>query len=264
MMRHRIQNNPGPYLVLILAAVGILAAVLAVFYLRSRNTPGAAVQTIPLASGTSSGGTEVSELESDISRVSLRLSEGQAQPETVVRLPLAIGEPLPEDEIARILARLPEIEAEPEDQVDFRLAQDPIPPPLTGDTIDEPFPPPPTDVSVTPADSGPLEVLRFAPEGEIPIAPFVSVTFNQPMVPLATLGDLAAEQVPVQIEPALPGTWRWLGTKTLTFEYDSELIDRLPKATVYRVSDPGRHPIGHRRRAGGDGGVDLSTPRRRR
>ncbi len=82
-------------------------------------------------------------MEAGVSRVALRLSEGQAQPETPVRLPLAVGEPLPEDEIARILARLPELVPEEEDQVDFRLAQDPIPPPLTGETIDEPFPPPP-------------------------------------------------------------------------------------------------------------------------
>ena len=42
----------------------------------------------------------------------------------------------------------------------------------------------------------------------------------------------------LKIEPSLPGTWRWLGAKTLTFEYDSELIDRLPKATEYRVTVP--------------------------
>ena len=87
-------------------------------------------------------------------------------------------------------------------------------------------------------EAGPLQVLRFAPEGEIPIAPFVSVTFNQPMVPLGTLSDLSEKEVPLKIEPPLPGTWRWLGTKTLTFEYDSELIDRLPKATEYRVTVP--------------------------
>ena len=40
----------------------------------------------------------------------------------------------------------------------------------------------------------------------------------------------------MHIEPALPGTWRWVGTQTLTFEYDSTLIDRLPKATDYHVS----------------------------
>ncbi len=70
------------------------------------------------------------------------------------------------------------------------------------------------------------------------MAPFLSVTFNQPMVPLATIEDLQAGDVPVQIEPALEGTWRWLGTKTLTFEYDSALIDRFPKATSYTATIP--------------------------
>jgi hypothetical protein len=40
------------------------------------------------------------------------------------------------------------------------------------------------------------------------------------------------------VQPPLPGTWRWLGTKTLTFNYDSNLIDRLPKATIYTVTIP--------------------------
>jgi hypothetical protein len=81
-------------------------------------------------------------------------------------------------------------------------------------------------------------VLRFAPEGEIPIAPFVSVRSINRWCRLGTLSDLAATDVPVQIEPALSGTWRWVGTKTLTFEYDSDLIDRLPKATEYHLTVP--------------------------
>jgi hypothetical protein len=44
--------------------------------------------------------------------------------------------------------------------------------------------------------AGPLQVLRYAPEGEIPLAPFVDVPFNQPMVPLGTLESLA-EEAPV-------------------------------------------------------------------
>lgn len=52
---------------------------------------------------------------------------------------------------------------------------------------------------------GPLEVLRFQPAGEVEVAPFVSVTFNQPMVPLATLDQLASEDVSVVITPAIEG-----------------------------------------------------------
>ncbi|MEZ4735145.1 MAG: alpha-2-macroglobulin family protein [Caldilineaceae bacterium] len=76
------------------------------------------------------------------------------------------------------------------------------------------------------------------PRRGIPIAPFLSVTFNQPMVPLTTLAELSAADVPVTLTPELPGVWKWLGTKTLTFEYQSEAIDRFPKATEYTVEIP--------------------------
>src|SRR5690606_111864 len=105
---------------------------------------------------------------------------------------------------------------------DFRLPEESLRPPQTFDTITTTFP---TTQSVDVPEvvpSGPLEVLRFAPEGEIPLAPFLSVTFNQPMVPLATIDALDAVDVPVQLTPEVPGIWRWVGTQTLTFEYSDE------------------------------------------
>jgi len=172
------------------------------------------------------------------SGLALTLSEGSAQPQDVQRLPVTEGEPLTDDQITAILARLPALELEPDDQLDFRLPDETLPPPRPGDTIDHPFPF--TDEEIPPevVEEGPLEVLRYSPEGEVPIAPFLSVTFNQPMVPLTALEDLAAMDVPVTIEPELPGAWRWAGTKTLTFQVDSDEIDRLPKATVYQVTVP--------------------------
>ena len=168
----------------------------------------------------------------------VELSPGQAQIQPLQISPLATGEPLSLEEIELIFSRLPALLLDSDDQTVFNLPQELLPPPRPGNTIKEPFPPLETGPTPGTVEAGPLQVLRFAPEGEIPIAPFVSVTFNQPMVPVGTLSDLAALDVPAQIEPALPGTWRWLGTKTLTFEYDSELIDRLPKATEYRVTVP--------------------------
>jgi len=170
--------------------------------------------------------------------LTVALSEGQEQLETPQPPPLAAGVPLSEGDLALIYARLPELLPDEGDRDDFRLPDDVIPPPRTGETVEEPFPPPPVAIEQGPVDSGPLEILRYSPEGEIPIAPFVSITFNQPMVPLATLEDLTAAQVPVRLEPDLPGTWRWLGTKTLNFQADSSLIDRLPMATEYTVTVP--------------------------
>jgi uncharacterized protein YfaS (alpha-2-macroglobulin family) len=166
------------------------------------------------------------------------LSDGLPQSQKTEVLPAAISEPIPAEEVDTILSRLPALTSEPDQQADFKLPLEVLPPPRPGNIIQEKFPPAVNETNPGEVDSGPLQVLRYAPEGDIPIAPFVSVTFNQPMVPLGTLGDLAQADVPLKIEPSLPGTWRWLGTKTLTFEYDSKLIDRLPKATEYRATVP--------------------------
>jgi hypothetical protein len=170
--------------------------------------------------------------------IGVELSEGRSSPQRAEAHPLATGEPLSPEETELILSRLPTLISDPDQQVEFSLPKDVLPPPRPGNTVTETFPPLATGPTPSAVDVGSLQVLRFAPEGEIPIAPFVSITFNQPMAPLGTLGDLTALDVPARIEPSLPGTWRWLGTKTLTFEYDSELIDRLPKATEYRVTVP--------------------------
>ena len=183
----------------------------------------------PPASATSTTGP---------ARLLMRLSQGQDVPETAVPLAVVGGDPLTEEEIADILARLPEIPTEEDDQQDYLLAGDPIPPPRPGQTIEQPFPVPQPEVGPEEVPTGPLEVVRFSPEGAIDLAPFLSVTFNQPMVPLATLEALAAEDVPVQLTPAIPGVWKWLGTKTLTFEYEGDEVDRFPMATEYRVDIP--------------------------
>jgi hypothetical protein len=153
-------------------------------------------------------------------------------------LPLATGEPLSPEEIELILARLPALPFVPDQQTEFNRPPEVLPPPRPGNTIKETFPPLKAEPTPGTVEAGPLQVLRFAPEGEIPIAPFVSVTFNQPMVPLGTLAIWRPKMCLCKLKPSLPGTWRWLGTKTLTFEYDSELIDRLPKATEYKVTVP--------------------------
>ena len=167
----------------------------------------------------------------------LTLSDGSAQPEDSQPLPVVEGQPLSEDAIQRVLARLPELIVDVGAQQEFRLPDESLPPPRTGETIEEVFPPEEA-VASPEIESGPLEVLRYAPEGEIPIAPFINVTFNQPMAPLTSLGNLTSADVPVRVEPDLPGTWRWLGTRTLNFQFDSEQIDRLPMATEFTVTIP--------------------------
>ena len=64
--------------------------------------------------------------------MSIRLSEGKAQPQEVTPMPVTPGQPLSADEVGQILARVPELATEPGDQSDFHLAQQPIPPPAAG------------------------------------------------------------------------------------------------------------------------------------
>ena len=172
----------------------------------------------------------------------ITLSEGSEQPQEAVTRTVTVGEPLSAEETAALLQRMPPLETDAADQVDFRLPEALVPPPSPETRIDSAFPPTATAPLSVEVVGGDLEVLRFAPEGEIRMAPFLQVTFNQPMAPLGTLEQIGAADVPVTITPQLPGVWKWLGTKTLTFEYKGETgdpaVDRFPMATAYSVEIP--------------------------
>ena len=137
--------------------------------------------------------------------------------------------------ITSVLDRVPPFKTA-NDKVPFKRPAESLPRPRAGATIEKPFggprrPKPP------PTDSGPLRVLRHQPVGDVDIAPDLSVTFNQPMVPLATLADLDQSHIPVKVTPALEGRWRWIGVRTLRFEFKGN-VDRLPMATTYSVEVP--------------------------
>jgi uncharacterized protein YfaS (alpha-2-macroglobulin family) len=79
-----------------------------------------------------------------------------------------------------------------------------------------------------------VEIIDFGPEGLMPIEnrqPRIYVMFNQPMVPIAKLGEPIVESPILRIEPPVPGTFRWYGTRTLSFEPDVPLLEH----PVYRV-----------------------------
>ena len=133
--------------------------------------------------------------------------------------------------------RLPPWEGEDAGAAAFNRPAQSLLPPRTGKTVDQPFPAGP-DITAPEIDPGPLEVLRVQPEGEVGLAPYLSITFNQPMVPLATVEQLDDFDVPVEMTPPLPGRWQWIGTRTLRFEHDQEIFDRLPMATTYVVEIP--------------------------
>jgi alpha-2-macroglobulin len=165
-----------------------------------------------------------------------RLSEGTEQPVVPQNATtVAPSSRLSESETQNVLKRLPPLKAEPTDEQDLALRDRSLPPPRTGKTVSAVFPPPvETARPDTAVNAGPLEVLRYSPEGDVPIAPQLSVTFSQPMTAVTSIEQLAAGDVPVQLTPQPKGRWRWVGTKTLLFEPE----DRLPMATDYRVSVP--------------------------
>ncbi len=125
---------------------------------------------------------------------------------------------LPEAEAQSLLARLKPIAVQAEDKKDFALRERSLPPPRTGATVQTPFPPPARPPAPDPEEAGPLSVLRFSPEGELPLAGNLSVTFSQPMVAVTSHADTVAKGVPLKLSRAPEGKWRWVGTKTLLFE----------------------------------------------
>jgi hypothetical protein len=133
-------------------------------------------------------------------------------------------------EANNVLARLSELKTEATDTKSFALREGSLPPPRTGGTIDDKFPP---AVDAKPPVEGygqALEIVRFAPEGDVDLAPYLSVTFNQPMVAVTSHAD-SIKNLPVSLKPQPEGEWRWIGTRTLLF--DPEL--RFPQATEYQV-----------------------------
>jgi uncharacterized protein YfaS (alpha-2-macroglobulin family) len=178
----------------------------------------------------------------------MRLDSGTPSVPEVERPAPAQARPLAEAQIRRLLARLPALPPEP--GADFALPPRSRPAPRAGETgetdatdatgatdatIGAPFPPTrPTDAAPPASDARqPLSVLRFAPAGEVPLAPHLSVTFSHPMIAVTSQRG-AATTVPVKLTPVPEGQWRWVGTQTLLFEPAL----RFPQATRYRVEIP--------------------------
>jgi alpha-2-macroglobulin len=141
---------------------------------------------------------------------------------------------------AALLARLPSLPAA--DTAAFRFPTATPPPPRAGRTVLSVFPPPsPADTGVVPGDrppgrpadgpAAPLVVQRIVPSGETELAPHVTVTFSDAMVPLTTVAGTEAMAPPVRLVPQPPGRWLWVDTRTVRFQPDT----RLAMATRYRV-----------------------------
>jgi uncharacterized protein YfaS (alpha-2-macroglobulin family) len=189
--------------------------------------------TSPLARAENSFPNAQDEASKNPKGLRFRLSEGAEQAERPAALPTPATTKISDAEVQSILKRLPAVKAEDADEQDFALRDRSLPPPRTGKTINVSFPQQVETPGPELATSATLEVLRFAPEGEVPLAPQLSVTFSQPMVAV-TSQEEAAEVVPVRLSPQPPGRWRWVGAKTLLFVPEG----RFPMATQYSVTVP--------------------------
>ncbi len=117
----------------------------------------------------------------------------------------------------------------------FKLKAGPKPPKRVGETLTLAFPPPvkpKTGPAVVKAP--PLKVLRTQPTGKVGLQSAITVSFNQPMVPLASLSDLRKLPTPLRVKPAVAGQYRWLGTRTLSLESKG----RIPYSTKYTAWVP--------------------------
>ena len=161
------------------------------------------------------------------------LSEGVEGAENRAVTPPAETDPLSDGETEGLLKRLPDLVTEEGDKTDFAKREGSLAAPKTGKKIPVKFP---SDESLRPpvgADSRDLNVLRFSPEGEVSLAPDLSVSFSHPMVSV-TSQDGAAQTKPVTLTPSAEGKWRWLGTKTLMFDTKT----RFRMATKYTATVP--------------------------
>ncbi len=167
--------------------------------------------------------------------LTLRVSNGKAGKPAYDRANLAPATKLAPAEVTQLLARTKPLTREPADLSAFAIRPGSQPPPRTGQVMTGAFPPPPTDrpPPAAAATGKGLSVVRWMPEGEVPLAPELSITFSQPMIAVTSQEDAAKVQ-PVQLQPTPKGRWRWIGTRTIVF--DPEV--RFPQATTYTVTIP--------------------------
>jgi alpha-2-macroglobulin len=192
----------------------------------------AAPKTTTVSAGDEVEQTDAGNGDTMKNGLQFRLSEGSGQPERQDSATLAPATRLSESETQNVLKRLPPVKAESGDEQDFAMRDRSLPPPRTGKTINVSFPssePAPTPEQTV---AGPLEILRSAPEGDVPLAPQLSITFSQPMVAVTSNADVEAQGIPVKLTPQPAGKWRWVGTKTLLFVPDG----RFPMATEYTAT----------------------------
>ncbi|MGM0556296.1 MAG: alpha-2-macroglobulin family protein [Myxococcota bacterium] len=179
--------------------------------------------------------TEVGDVQIESSEEGLiySLESGTEQPDDGSAIARNVdGKELSKQQIESLLSRLPDL---PDDsgEASFAMRKKSLKPPTTGEKIDTAFPAD-GDAARPDAEETTKEfrVRRYAPEGDVKLARQVSLTFSAPVVDVTSQTE-ASKTAPATIEPAVEGTWRWVGTKTALFVPEE---GRFPMATDYEVA----------------------------
>ncbi|MCK9522915.1 MAG: MG2 domain-containing protein [Proteobacteria bacterium] len=209
----------------------LLLIAIATTLIQCGGTPDAP-RAIPKADDTTLQSSSVNFIaHPEVRGLQISLHAAPDTPDAAPRATLASGAALTHSERTALLSRvapLPTPAPIPQSHIRDTTplpdkAQQPSAPPL-GQAPDTA---PPT------ATAGPLTVLRHAPEGEVALAPHMSLTFSKPMVPVGQ-PDPSPQDIPITISPSICGTWQWLGTQTLVFRPEG----RFAMATRYTVEIP--------------------------
>ena len=187
----------------------------------SPSKPGTAGNT----SGTSSEQT---------TGLKFTISPGKPTDDSEPMPPVAHTKPLSDEETNKLLKLLPPMVEEKGKA--FVLPGKSLPPPNKQNRLNIPFPPHEQKTPSPPRQAIlPLKITNRRPSSDVTDASEITITFSQPMVPVATQSSLEAKTPPVSFTPAIDGRWRWSGTKTLTFEPSAK---RLPMSTRYDLTVP--------------------------
>jgi alpha-2-macroglobulin len=189
---------------------------------------------IPPPASAQVSGTSMEQMLKDLPPgLQFRLSEGTENAEKREKQSPSAADPLSDSKASDLLKRVPNIKTAADDQSDFSKRIGTLPAPKTGSKIPVRFPADSQRQGPGVDTSGQLQVIRYSPEGEVPLAPDLNVTFSHPMVAV-TSQQQASKFAPVELSPQVQGNWRWLGTKTLMFDTDK----RFPMATKFTARVP--------------------------
>eukprot|EP01080_Neovahlkampfia_damariscottae_P006087 gene6087-10095_t len=145
---------------------------------------------------------------------------------------------LSKEEAQTIFKKLPDFQITSKNENSFTQRDDSIKRPEKGQIELAKFPAKPKEklqAPMRPTEGGEeLLILNHTPDGEqVKDVTFITVIFNQPMVPIATLEFIRKKKNPLKISPKLEGEIKWITPKILKFT-----PHEIRKATTYQVTIP--------------------------